>query len=277
LYQPFTLSCVMDVDFIHNERDETPAVLKLYDRRFASQLRSDYSIDPWALEHENAFTEFVRSGGAEQFLKSLRDDDDFCEPEDGWDIAENEAFLHWLCLKMYKTENSVYTRLRKYQGTRIPRLLAQVSLKLECPNAEPKFAAFGIKGILLELIPGFTLAQMELNVPRRSWQIVVDKAIEVVHILSDHDILNQDVRPSNILVSMDKTSDHGYRVVMIDFAQCRFRTNDESDLEWGRVKWSQDEEGAIGMVMQSRLKKLGFDLKYRNSMRFWKWAERDAV
>ena len=63
---------------------------------------------------------------------------------------------------------------------------------------------------------------------------------------------------------------------MIDFAQCRFRGEDESDLKWGRAKWSQDEEGAIGAVMKARLKKFGFNLKYKRSMRYLEWAEREG-
>ncbi|EME79971.1 uncharacterized protein MYCFIDRAFT_176973 [Pseudocercospora fijiensis CIRAD86] len=40
-----------------------------------------------------------------------------------------------------------------------------------------------------------------------------------------------------------------HRVVMLDFALCRFRKPEESDAEWGRAQWRPDEEGAIGAVV----------------------------
>jgi hypothetical protein len=40
----------------------------------------------------------------------------------------------------------------------------------------------------------------------------------------------------------------------IDFASCRLRYKDETDEEWRRAKQSQDEEGAIGSVLEWLLK-----------------------
>ncbi|KAF2796859.1 hypothetical protein K505DRAFT_236734, partial [Melanomma pulvis-pyrius CBS 109.77] len=131
-----------------------------------------------------------------------------------------------------------------------------------------------ISGILIELIEGFTLAGLSPSTtPGPSCQSIVDQAIANVHILSDNAVLNEDVRASNILVSPKLNG--GYRVCAIDFAQCRIRGKDESDLEWGRAKWTQDEEGAVGLVMQKRLAKQGFELKFEHSMRYLEWAERE--
>jgi serine/threonine protein kinase len=263
--------------FIEGQAETDYAVLKLYDRRFATQLRKDNHIGAWSPERESAYTAFVRSGGAEKFLKRLRDDDEFEEPEGGWNDVENEAYLHDLCLDMYNAETSAYQRLEDQQGITVPQLIAQVSLDTRPPdaNTEAFGGLFEVKGVLLEYIRGFTLAELDTKAPPDSWQPIVDQAIKIVDILSDQNILNKDVRSSNILAMKDKNYESGYRVVMIDFAQCIFRREDESDLEWGRAKWSQDEEGAIGMVMQSRLKKIGFDLKYTRSLRYLEWAEKD--
>ena len=271
----------MEVDVLQPVTGPVRAILKLYDRRFAAQLRKDQTNDPWTTDRESAYIDFVRSGRAQDFLDKLRNDDDFEEPEEGWDIAENETYLHDLCIDMFKTETTVYTKLRSYQGTRIPRLFAPVTLRIKplhlengVDSAPPDSELFQVHGILLELIPGFTLAQLdEDKAPRTSWQAIVDQAIQTVHILSDHNILNGDIRTSNILITPDADAQGGYRVIMIDFAQCRFRGEDESDLKWGRAKWSQDEEGAIGLVMKARLKKIGFNLKYEGSMRYLEWAE----
>lgn len=76
-----------------------------------------------------------------------------------------------------------------------------------------------------------------------------------VYKLGDHDVLNNDVRPENVLIrNVD------YSVAMVDFAQSRLRREDESWQEWKEHKWTIDEEGAIGYVMG---RKLGF--KYRVS------------
>lgn len=273
----------MEVDALQPTAGPARAILKLYDRRFAAQLRKDKTIDPWTTDHESAYIDFVYSSRAQGFLDKLRNDDDFEEPKEGWDIAENETYLHDLCIDMFKVETTVYTRLQSHQGARIPRLLMPVTLSIKplylengVDSAPPDSELFQVNGILLELIPGFTLAQLdECKAPRTSWQAIIDQAIQTVHVLSDHNILNGDIRASNILITQDAKAQGGYRVIMIDFAQCRFRGEDESDLKWGRAKWSQDEEGAIGAVMKARLKKIGFNLKYKRSMRYLEWAERE--
>lgn len=279
-YQPWTLSCGMEVDILQPATKHSRAFLKLYDWRFAVQLREDHKMVPWTTNHETTYIEFVRSGCARDLLEKLRHDDEFEEPEEGWNTAENETYLYSLCMDMFGAETTVYDKLERYQGQQIPRLFAPVKLSIEprANNDDDTFPAddefFQVYGILIELIPGFTLAELdEEKAPSSSWQAIVDQAIRNVHILSNHNILNADVRSSNILVSPKDTSQGEYRVTMIDFAQCRFREEDESDLQWGRAKWSQDEEGAVGVVMKSRLKKIGFDLKYEPSMRYLEWAE----
>jgi hypothetical protein len=279
LYEPFTFSCVMEVDVIQPVAHSQRAILKVYDWRYAAQLRGDQKIDPWTAEHESAYFDSVRTGRAQEFVDRLRNEDDFEEPEEGWNIAENEAYLHDFCFDMFKTETAVYNKLQQYQGTRIPRLFASVALSAKTPSCKYRVDSelFQIHGVLLEFIPGFTLAQLNNDkAPPSSWQGIIDQAIQTVHILSDHGILNEDVRTSNILVTQDAQGKDGYRVVMIDFALCRFLGKDESDSEWGRAKWRQDEEGAVGMVMQLRLKKLGFDLKFEHSLRFLEWAEKES-
>lgn len=300
-YQPWTLSCVMEVSILDSRANPTKAALKLYDWRYAAQLRKDNKIEPWTDEHEKAYIDFVRSGQAKDFLDKLRNDEDFEEPEEGWNIAENETYLYNICADMFRAETAVYKKLNGYQGNQIPRFIAPITLSIESLNERssdhhdiswtepsssdsvspdtdqvgtkaPETELLKINGILIELIEGFTLASLnQHNAAKPSWQSIVDQAIQIVNILSDNAILNEDVRPSNILVFPKSNGE--YRVCMIDFAQCRFREENESDLEWGRAKWSQDEEGAVGLVMKRRLAKQGFKLKYESSTRYLEWAE----
>ena len=42
---------------------------------------------------------------------------------------------------------------------------------------------------------------------------------------------------------------------MIDFARCVLRKDGQDDTEWRKLKAWQDEEGAIGVVMEGKLRK----------------------
>jgi hypothetical protein len=88
--------------------------------------------------------------------------------------------------------------------------------------------------------------------------------------LGDYNILNRDVRPENFMVT--STADQ-FQVFMIDFALCRFRGEDESDLAWGRAKHTKDEEGAVGLTMRKVLGRHGFELGYESELRYAEWAD----
>ena len=293
----------MEVLFLDTQTDPTKAILKLYDWRYAAQLRKDNKIDEWTNEHERTYIGFVHSGQAKDFLDKIRNDEDFEEPEEGWNMAENETYLYDICTDMFTAETAVYKKLHAYQGEQIPYLVAPVALSIESGNGRssdhhddtwigtlgsdiippdvneiniqaPETGLLKVKGILIELIEGFTLSSLHQYVSEKSsWQSIIDQAIQNVRLFSDNDILNKDVRASNILVSPKPSG--GYRVCTIDFGQCRIREKEESDLEWGRAKWSEDEEGAVGQVMKKRLAEHGFELKYQRSMRYWEWAEKE--
>lgn len=247
----------------------TRAALKLYDRRFALNLRSEYKIGPPTSPKETAFGDFVKRGGAAEFLDRLRNDDDFEEPEGGWDMGQDETFLHDMCLAMYKAESEVYHKLKDLQGKEIPYLLAEVRLQLSSSQETTIGSAaefFEVKGILLELIDGHTLSDIAKHVPREDWGKVCEEAVRVVRLLDDFSIRNADVRPSNIMISRP-ASENKYRVVMLDFGQCVLREPEESDEEWGKAR--KDEEGAIGLVMKHKLKRdFGYDWPFEHSNRF---------
>lgn len=265
-HTPYTLSCVISIEiagsFTGSQTSPSRAVLKLFDRRFAAQLRADQKIGAWTPEREHAFVDFVTRGEAAEFVRRLREDDDFEEPEEGWNDAENEAFLHYWCSDLYETEKRAYQALRPLQGAEIPQLFGCITVRDEKRPAGARTAdedLLAVKGLLLEYVPGPTLSELATSsVPREIWQHVVNQALTIIRNYSAYDILNKDVRPSNFVIS---ESSGGYRVVMLDFALCEFR-DDQPNTEWGRKKRSQDELGAIGMVMRKRLKEYGFELEY---------------
>ncbi|KAF5695720.1 hypothetical protein FMUND_15829 [Fusarium mundagurra] len=275
--RPWTLSCGMIVELkdtgdsetiFETLRNQSEAFLKMFDRRFAEQIRQDNGIDTWSGDMEQEFLTALASGKAEEFLRKLQAIPNFQrDTEDEWDTAENEVYLATELRKCFTSEIATYARLKEYQGKIIPRFLASVVLDVPSSNVAlttQQQELYKQQGILLQYLPGFSLSNIVDNAPEASWQAIVDQAIQIVHVLGDHGILNADVRPDNFIVV---PKDDTYQVFMIDFGQCRFRRENESDAEWGRAKWRQDEEGAVGHVMKSRLKKVGFELNFEPTWR----------
>ena len=277
-----TLSCTMVVDMLDSNGSvslsSSPAFLKLFDRRFATQHRRDNGINPWTPEDEKVYVDALAAGTLSQFLDDLHHVANYQEDtEDDWDDAQIEAFLADEQLRLYKTETRVYDILQEYQGSLIPKLHAAVTLELSPPAADASGKHEGgqgdmgllhVKGILLQYIEGFDLGKLPGNAPKDKWQDIVDQAVAIVRDVGSHHILNRDIRPENFMVT--QTGDGAYRVFMIDFALCRFKGENESDSEWARAKYTKDEEGAIGLVMQKRLSNAcGFELRYEDSLRWY--------
>jgi serine/threonine protein kinase len=275
--RPWTLSCGAVVEIISGPLDKAEGnehFLKMFDRRGAEQLREEWGVDAWSDDIEKAFMNSVESGAMVLFLRKLNTVPNFVDDTgEDWDDAENEAFLHNELRKCFDAEVATYTRLQNYQGICIPRLLAVVNTN---DQPFPRFTLNQVdarlyhkRGILLEYVHGFTLTDVAQHAPKSSWQGIVNKAVETVQILGDHNILNKDVRPDNFMVVPKNDT---YQIFMIDFGQCRFRDANESDDEWGRAKWREDEEGAVARVMQQNLRLLGFELEYEPSRRYSAWA-----
>ncbi|OAA58119.1 Protein kinase-like domain protein [Niveomyces insectorum RCEF 264] len=268
----------MIVDLLGRSRPDKPVFLKLYDRRFAEQLRRDHGIDPWTTDAENEYIQAVQTGATRQFLHNLHTLPSFEDDTwDTWNDGQFEAFLTVQVDKLFDAETAVYDALRDIQGKLVPRLIASVRLAVSPSNASVGCAdAAGllhVKGILLEYIDGFSLAKVQDHAPRSEWQGIVDQAIGVVQVIGDHGILNRDVRPDNFIVQ--RVGNGAYRTFMIDFGLARLRGRDESDRDWAKAKLNKDEEGAVGLVMKKRLAREGFELRFACSDRFMEWAGGD--
>lgn len=72
VFKPFTLSCAMLVKIQDHPELSNPIVLKVYDRRFATQLRSDERTPPWSLEIEHQFHRFIQDGNAEKLIEKVQ-------------------------------------------------------------------------------------------------------------------------------------------------------------------------------------------------------------
>lgn len=280
LLEPWTLSVVMVVDILATPGAlDAPrrSLLKLYDRRHSTQSRSDWHTVDWTPDVEHQLVDLSRTGKAQRFLDKWREDPDFDDDDETWGIAENEAGLSEHMQELSRTETKVYHSLRDHQGGRIPRLYAEVILQTNPQDdlgRSPEL--FDIPGILIEYIDGFRLSDLTKHTDETEWNYLVNRAVDVTgEILNPSNVLNQDVRPDNMMVCRDPAWERGYRLVMIDFGNCRFRGDDETMEEWGLAKHRQDEDGAMGEIMKIKLKEqVGFFADCQHRLSWLKYAER---
>lgn len=105
LFEPFTLSSVMVVRIACSTLAfEDDMVLKLFDRRFATQLRKDEKIRPWNSDIERDYHQFVLDGGASQFIAELNNNGDIAQQGETWNTSQDEAYLHDHLSDLYETE-----------------------------------------------------------------------------------------------------------------------------------------------------------------------------
>ena len=263
LIQPVTISPVMEVMLQTESGLETKAILKLYDRRFATGLRRHIKVEPWTPATEEIYKQYVLQGRADKLFELLdepsddeksidSDFDDEEEHDDNLKIGQNEGFLHYYSCNLYSREVRAYESLRDLQERMIPKFLARIRLPSRDTDIPEQFRKyFDIRGILIEYIEGFNLSELEIKAPKSQWQVICDNAIDIVHLIGDHGILNNDVRPENFLVRSNPEGK--YQVFQIDFSDAHHRDGLSWET-WQERKYSFDEEGAIGLVMKLLLK-----------------------
>ncbi|KAK0254915.1 hypothetical protein LTR01_007865 [Friedmanniomyces endolithicus] len=282
---PSTYSTVLSVSvpglLLGSTEPFVKAVLKVYDRRYAEELRQEHKVGPWCPAKERCYAEALASGRAAEFMWLLNTNDDVETPAEPWDEAQNEVLIQSWSNDLYNNEIRAYACLESLQGRQIPRFLSMVTVS-RTPFAHVEGCgvddnAFDIRGVLIEYIPGPSLENLAEQVPPEHWQYCVDQAVQIVRTYAHLPILNMDVKTRNVIVSPAAAGWDHARVVMIDFGLCRFRDSDESDAEWRFEKWVQDEEGAIGVVMRSRLKGRGSEITYAPSRRWHEHSDNEAT
>ena len=256
VFEPFTLSCVVIIQLDHPPF-KGRFLLKLYDRRFATQLRRDEKASPWCPQIESKYLEFVRDGRASEFFDlctaKYREDEYWADDQrETWNEAQHEAYLQYLCRRTYDMEKDAYKKLHDMQGKHIPRLFARPVLQSSSDSGSAN-EYLDCPAILLEYIEGFPLTTLADNAPKKDWQSVCEDAIRVVHMIGDRGICNKDVRTRSFIVREDPETKK-FDVFMIDFGLCVFRSQAKSDREFNEWQADEDEEGAVGRVMERNLK-----------------------
>lgn len=255
VFEPFTCSSAMVVRPVCPTTVwEGDMVLKLFDRRFATELRQNDEMSPWTSDVEQNYHQFILDGDAAKLIAELTADRDLPGRNfHTWNSSQEETYLHDYMQGLYETETQAYTTLTDMQGNDIPRLFSCVTMPSSTPAQNSLLSEYiDIPGILLQYIEGFPLTDIAIYAPRGSWQSICEDAIRIVNLVGDRGILNEDVKTRSFVVQ-SRPEKGQFHVFMIDFALCNFREDYPDETEWEKCKARQDEEGAVGFVMQKTL------------------------
>lgn len=85
----------MVVRLFQKEGLGNPTVLKLFDRRFASQLREEAEVEPWTMESEAQYHRFIQNGSAAEFITSF--DEDYMSEDEEEDVAKKRHTYTMKC------------------------------------------------------------------------------------------------------------------------------------------------------------------------------------
>ncbi|KAF9773464.1 hypothetical protein IL306_008705 [Fusarium sp. DS 682] len=220
----------------------TPAVLKLYDRRFGTHFRElNGKYKPCRSQDEAAYRSFLQQGKMRPFLEELEETyrtaliqpsaSHFYEDEDEHTLPDGaerfEAALWYEADQHFKTETRAYAQLNDLQGKYIPRLYAHVRLPPPEIDADALTDMesedyLRVHGVLMQYIPGFELRNLTKSLPVPSdiseWTAIAQRAVDAAHEINKRGVILQDSGPRNVMVN---------RVAkipfIIDFAQCWFK------------------------------------------------------
>ncbi|KAJ5158803.1 uncharacterized protein N7500_008454 [Penicillium coprophilum] len=244
---------------------EGDMALKLFDGHFATEFREKDEMSPRGSDIEHDYHQFILNGDAAKLVAELSADRDLPDRDfDTWNSSQKETYLHSYMHGLYERETQAYNTLADLQGNYIPRLFSCVTMSSFSPTQNSVFSEdINIPGMALRYVEGFPLTDIASCVSKDSWQRIYDNTIRVVNLVSNRGIPNENVKASNFIV--ETCPGNQFHVFKIDFALCKCREEYRDETEWEACKATQDEEGAVGYVMQRRLQG-GF--VYRRSARY---------
>ncbi|KAJ6187573.1 hypothetical protein N7519_002481 [Penicillium mononematosum] len=196
-------------------------------------------------------------------LDAAVDDAGGPEDEEGeWDhrCEEIDAYVHKQFY--YESETEAYETMKNLQGISIPRMFARTKILGPKYTQGQRFSRyFEHPGILMEYIEGFPLPELPKKAPKKAWQPIVDKAIEIVNEIMRHGVLNDDTNVRCFIVQpdpandpdLDLDSEYKFKLTMIDFGHTEFRRQYLPGEDWRWWEAQNDAEGAIGSIMHRRL------------------------
>lgn len=230
------------------------AVLKVFDRRFATQFRDDEGIPSWSVEIEQQYRQYIldENEDAEKFITKLEDWDYSCinDIRNG-SAARREAFLQFRLGEMFQSEVRTYNTLSEYQGIHIPQFYSPVTV-LQTFDTEPPEKHTIVHGVLIEYLQGFSLMDLPTHAPKEHWQSIGDDAMGITRCLTAKDVLNNDVSRRNFLICKDEKRGT-FKAFMFDFGMCEFREDFANDEYWREEKYMFNEESRMDRLLKEML------------------------
>lgn len=269
------------------------------DQKPEINVSDDVEGDSWYDGHDSEGASTSKSGESDGDYKSAKE-----AFNQKWTPGHREAYLQKWCDKLYAQELEVYRTLADVQGEKVPVLYGTVRVR---DKARRSRGIAPVQGLLMEYkSPSFPLRDIPERMPNQDlWHDIGKAAVKLVQDVGDLGVLNRDIRLENILVApvygrfvgspnnswellpspheleLELQDDaRQFKVFMIDFGIARIQGEDETNDEFRRARKSQDEEGAIGYVLERYLMKHARGckpFKFRHSRRLDRpWDDEDA-
>lgn len=68
-------------------------ILKVFDRRFASQLYKDEYVRPWTLETEGDYHQLIHNGGVSPFVTEFNNNGETAQRSKTWNRSQDEVYM----------------------------------------------------------------------------------------------------------------------------------------------------------------------------------------
>ncbi|KAJ5718222.1 hypothetical protein N7488_003868 [Penicillium malachiteum] len=135
---------------------EGDMVFKIFDGRFATELKKRDEISPWTLDIEQSYHQFILNGDAAKLITELTTNRDILDRDSHtWNSSQGETYLHDYMQAHYETETQAYNTMSDIQGKTIHRLFSCVTMPISTPvQNNPLSKYIDIPGLLLQYIEG---------------------------------------------------------------------------------------------------------------------------
>ncbi|KAI2633356.1 hypothetical protein GGS21DRAFT_520310 [Xylaria nigripes] len=198
--------------------------------------------------------------------------------------GEREGRCHFASYAQFMEQFRAYTQLQPVQGICIPQLYGTVAYTFPSPYVNEPIKYFQAPGLLSEMIAGFCLSDLLLELPDADimiWQDIIQRAVDCITEVNLHGVIIHDCTPKNMLVSM--VEEQATKVLLVRFEhvsiesqyreECRKRQDSPASSNdckcWDCLISAAGNPVTIGSAMVEKVKEVtGHDLKVTYRRRY---------
>jgi hypothetical protein len=212
-------------------------ICKVYDPRFCLERHEYEPYVPWTLEAEVEAAEQRQKQPPlpiSEFKHWIRPDDDDAVGYEEWYYQHAELAFH--------SEISAYWSLASLQGIGIPRCFGAGTL------TPPDARAIVPRVLLLEYLPdATTLANVNPSLITPS---LVRSLVDTVSAFGPLGVVHDDLNAGNVLFA---PADNPTRAAIIDFGSAILREEEDSDEEWAKIVWVNNDSHGLKLAVRRRM------------------------